>query len=550
MNARVTHAHACLTGLCLLGLALAWHNRFVQDDAFISFTYAKHLVQGQGLTWFGTHVEGYSNFLWVLWIALGLKVGAEPVSWSYVGGLAAFVTTIYATWRLAGRLLDALVPRVLAVGLLITNYTVSAYATGGLETMLQTGLLCIAVWQFYEVRARPTPVSWRVSAISLTLAAAVLTRMDSLLPSAILGLWGLVYLVRRRAPLRAYRLAVVPFGAVLGAWLVWKHGYYGRALPNSYYIKVVDVAGTYENGLTYLARFFHWYWIWPVLLVGLVALLVRAVAARGTTLKLDLLPILPIVLAWFAYVVRVGGDFMEFRFLVPVAPYVFIAAAYFLWLGFRSRVRAVPVAVSAAAGLLLAGASYRHAQTFTGMTADKTLDSIALLSTFYELYPDGDWGKIGRALKEAVGGQNVVIATPASGAIPYYGDIKTVDMCGLNDLWIPGHGRRAPPEHRRPGHQWAATLSYLKERGVHLVLGHPTLVDRGLVSHPASTRTCQELVHRMLFMNREPIGEATVVAMPVEERSALVMWYLTAHPMVDDLIQRRRWESQRVYVER
>jgi len=29
------------------------------------------LVEGNGLTWFGNRVEGYTNFLWVTWIALG-----------------------------------------------------------------------------------------------------------------------------------------------------------------------------------------------------------------------------------------------------------------------------------------------------------------------------------------------------------------------------------------------------------------------------------------------------------------------------------------------
>ncbi len=43
--------------------ALAWRNRFVQDDAFISFRYARHLVEGHGLVWNpGERVEGYTNF--------------------------------------------------------------------------------------------------------------------------------------------------------------------------------------------------------------------------------------------------------------------------------------------------------------------------------------------------------------------------------------------------------------------------------------------------------------------------------------------------------
>lgn len=52
----------------ILGLVfLAWFNRFIQDDAFISFRYAYNLVNGIGLVWNeGERIEGYTNFLWTL----------------------------------------------------------------------------------------------------------------------------------------------------------------------------------------------------------------------------------------------------------------------------------------------------------------------------------------------------------------------------------------------------------------------------------------------------------------------------------------------------
>jgi hypothetical protein len=43
----------------------------VQDDAFISFVYSKHLAAGEGLVFnLGERVEGYTNFLWVALMAL------------------------------------------------------------------------------------------------------------------------------------------------------------------------------------------------------------------------------------------------------------------------------------------------------------------------------------------------------------------------------------------------------------------------------------------------------------------------------------------------
>ena len=52
---------------------------FLCDDAFISFRYSRHLVDGLGLVWNpGEVVEGYTNFLWVLIAAAGLGLGVGP----------------------------------------------------------------------------------------------------------------------------------------------------------------------------------------------------------------------------------------------------------------------------------------------------------------------------------------------------------------------------------------------------------------------------------------------------------------------------------------
>jgi hypothetical protein len=68
-----------LTFLALLGMA--WKNRFIQDDAFISFRYAFHSAQGQGLVWnLGELVEGYTNFLWVLILRSAFMVRPEKES--------------------------------------------------------------------------------------------------------------------------------------------------------------------------------------------------------------------------------------------------------------------------------------------------------------------------------------------------------------------------------------------------------------------------------------------------------------------------------------
>lgn len=73
------HKSTILLSLVLLGLMLlAFFNRFIQDDAFISFRYAQNLVQQGELTWNPgetDRVEGYTNFLWTLLMAVPHLLG-------------------------------------------------------------------------------------------------------------------------------------------------------------------------------------------------------------------------------------------------------------------------------------------------------------------------------------------------------------------------------------------------------------------------------------------------------------------------------------------
>ena len=47
------------------------NNRFIQDDAYISFRYVQNFVDGNGLVFnIGERVEGYTNLLWVLILSL------------------------------------------------------------------------------------------------------------------------------------------------------------------------------------------------------------------------------------------------------------------------------------------------------------------------------------------------------------------------------------------------------------------------------------------------------------------------------------------------
>src|SRR5262245_37848737 len=72
-------------------LALRW----TTDDAFISFRYAQNWLDGLGLVFnAGERVEGYTNFLWTVWSALGLALGFDAAAWANAWGLACYLASV------------------------------------------------------------------------------------------------------------------------------------------------------------------------------------------------------------------------------------------------------------------------------------------------------------------------------------------------------------------------------------------------------------------------------------------------------------------------
>ena len=86
INADITARRLCFwlafSALFVGLLALAWYNRFIQDDAFISLRYAFNLLHGDGLVWNPGQppVEGYTNFLWTLLLTIPLSIGGDIVT--------------------------------------------------------------------------------------------------------------------------------------------------------------------------------------------------------------------------------------------------------------------------------------------------------------------------------------------------------------------------------------------------------------------------------------------------------------------------------------
>ncbi len=524
-------------GLYVLAAIAAWIVRFVQDDAFITYRYARNFARGEGLVFNpGERVEGYTNFLWTVMHWLPERYGWSSPVFSQVVGIVLMVATVAVTLRLARRIFGSESFAFLVALTLLANMTFLAYATGGLETMQQTLLVTsVAALLLPVVDAPRAHVVGRRVGAGVCAGLAVLTRMDS---AVLIAVWVLVYLVvqwrretetsRRTSTLLASVVQIgVPAAVLVLPWFVWKLDYYGDLLPNTFYAKSAGnpiVPPLY--GLFYLAVFFLSYAAF--LLIGRFRRHRHELfAVPGVAQALAVVPV------WCLYICVVGGDFMEFRFMVPILPVLAMVAAYLI-----NRYRRTGTQVALIVVLLLFSATHRVMPTLVPYP----------VLTFTELshWPNEStttWKGKGEFLAEQFpGGPDVpgqpTIAVAPLGVLPYFADLETVDMLGLTDPVTARTGYAIEPYY--PGHVRMARVEHLLDRDVNLVLAQPGSTD------PEPDRSAYRLSELTFLYPSVDLHElpedAQVIEIPQLDGKVWLIIYLTQNDAVDEAIERNGWD--------
>lgn len=332
----------------LVYLLGALHHASVNEDAFISFRFAKHLREGVGLRFNlddPAPVEGFSNFLWVLLAAAFQGVepfpgfGVNTVSWLCGAG-----TVLLVGWS-ARRHLKLDLAASLGVMLILAMFTpFVVWSISGMETVAQC--LCFtAAALLLSFEDRPVPLALGAAA-ALGLA---LVRTE--------GIFWLPILAALAAGLRAYegrpikRLLGPALLAVVALWSVyfaWKVYYFGTAIST---VATAKLGGggvkLWERGLLYVTASAL------ALVTPFLVLLVPA-AFRDLERPARGLLVLVLLCAAPAYSVATGGDYMVwFRFIVQGAPFLALALGILLH-GLATRVSR-PIAGAAAVFVAVLG---------------------------------------------------------------------------------------------------------------------------------------------------------------------------------------------------
>lgn len=300
-------------------VVLGYLHRWVADDGLIYTRAVRQILAGHGPRFNLTErAESSTGTLWQwLLVAMSLTSGADPALVAMALGLlcttAGLLLALDGTRRFhlrahGGR--TALLPAGVLV--LLPVQAMWDYSTCGLETGLVFGWLGLCWWLL--VRAADGMSSRALSASAVAIGLGPLVRPDLALVSAVfLGcLWSAVR-PGRRATLRWLAAAsALPLG-----YEIFRAGYYGILVPLPGITKEAS-ASLWGRGLLYLENFVEPYRLWAPL--ALMVVLAGVVTARRAHHRHELVIIAAPLLSGLLsalYEVKVGGDFMHGRTLLP-----------------------------------------------------------------------------------------------------------------------------------------------------------------------------------------------------------------------------------------
>jgi len=425
------------------------------DDAFVSMRYAENLAEGHGLVWNPGEapVEGYTNLLWTLYMALlhllGLGTNQIILGVQLTSALCLALSLVFV-----GRIVLLQTKGALwaAMGAMICTglyLPLNTFSLQGMEPGLLALILTMGTWYalaaLNEDRFCIAPY--------IFMGIALLIRPDAI----VAGLVMVGYLVITDAERRKRHLlyGTLTLVGVSLALIGFRLAYYGEHLPNTYYLKLTGyplllrLSRGAHVGFQFLSNTYFLFILLPIGW-GLVS---RRLGFRLISL---------LFLAQLAYSIWVGGDAWEEgganRYLCVVMPLFFSLYWATLWEALHKVQKPSFVALKTSwkGGVLVFLFGLLSVLNFNAYAGSKSLNELLLrraplLHNFHQ--ENLELATVVRGLTTPQARVLVVWA----GAIPYLSKRPSLDMLGKCDTVIARSEAHLPDEEFRstgfwPGH--------------------------------------------------------------------------------------------------
>ncbi|XDD45399.1 hypothetical protein AB3N60_11810 [Leptospira sp. WS39.C2] len=275
----------------------AYQWRWICDDAYISFVYARNFWEGSGFVFnLGERVEGYTNFLWTLFLSISYGLGFKPQLVSVSSGIFFYLCLLVLYFFAENKLTFGKIYPLLVVHLALL-FHLYIFASSGLETSTFTFLISLGLL-FWERGNKYT---------FFVFLLASLTRPEG----ALFLVMASVDWIRKKQ----YKQPLF-FGFLFILFLGIRYLYYQDFLPNTFYAK--GNKGSYlSQGFYYFFYLIRSYPLYPSVLF-LSGIQIYNSVKKNIELRL----LFSTIFIYIFYVFYVGGDFMGNRFWIPILPYI------------------------------------------------------------------------------------------------------------------------------------------------------------------------------------------------------------------------------------
>ncbi|MGB5850198.1 MAG: hypothetical protein WBH40_17045 [Ignavibacteriaceae bacterium] len=489
----------------------ALHLAVIAEDAFIGFRFAEHLAEGNGLLWNigDAPVEGYTNFLWIIFCSVAILSGTNLLVFVQVAGIVFSIIILIYIFNFCLRLLEFdSYSSLIACAFLALAGPFATWSMSGMETNLFTLLVvasCYHEISYWKSRQRASLV------LSFTFCfLATLTRPEGLGIFIILLTLHLYRALREKKSKEIFNYAVLALIIFVIPFLIyfsWRVSYFGYLFPLTFYAKTGGGTLQWIRGAKY-SLFFIIHFVLP--LAPLLILLFWEKLDRVKNMKL-------LSLRWFnsqvasnrygiilcglmciaysGYIVLIGGDYMAmYRFFVPVLPFIYVlmAAVYFQLVKDSGISKKRSYLILLLIVISLAGTFLQSTSLEKIIFTKPSITHGQYQGINYERWHTNRLSLIGKFFNNYKSSPDESLATDAIGAVSYYSDLKIYSIHGLVD---PKIARMDSKDLGKgfPGHEKSDIPYTLSKKPTYFMF------SRELTTEPGTYPVYSEEVNKILL---------------------------------------------------
>lgn len=456
------HNRLFVIAFTLLFLLVLLRTAWISDDAAITLRTVLNFVHGLGPTFnIDERVQAYTHPLWFFILSFGSLISGNVFYTTFFTSLTLSAIALGLLLRNASR--DYFVLVLIGVAAVLSKAFVD-FSTSGLENPLSHLLILLAV---FSASSHIEKGHNRLTVFFLICSSLYLNRPDLLV--IIFPLAAYLALSAIRHPKQLATTLSIAAAPVI-AWVAFSIFYYGIPLPNTAYAKLGTGIAIDERIIQGFRYLLHGVDKDPVTIFVIAAGIATGLFGSRLSKSLSFGAMLYLI-----YVLYIGGDFMEGRFLT--APFFMSLILFSREISARSLSLAliIPIAILGSASVypnLLAGSSYSNTKINDNGIADERgfyYQNFGLLTAKRDTFTPPQWKLSDRKVDVICGGLGFNSIKQGPG-------MHYIDNCALADPLLA----RLPAKenvHWRIGHFYRQLPTDYKksiEQGKNLIVDQKT----------------------------------------------------------------------------